>query len=363
MMTDTPLVQDADIRAVWQADLQAAGCLTCGVAHLMPEGWPVSPALCPACLAETLEPQPARLRPEPPESVVSFSAVLTPDYLSSALTAWLRGVWLRPSDLRVERLLSRLMRVYVPMWLVDGQVVGAWRAQMGFDYQVESTQERFDEDQGWTARRLIETQVRWEPRAGWLERTYHNLAVPALERREEAALMARLGPYELDRTSAYTPTAVANAAVRVPSLLPEEAWPLARAALDRSAAADCQQAAGAQHNDEFSLDVDYGNLNWTQLLLPCYVTYYEDDAGRPVPVWVNGQSGQIGGERRASLRKAWLATGTLGAIAVLNFFLGALLALLGAETLASLLMTSGFFLTLVAASPVLWAWQFNQRKT
>jgi len=360
-MKATPLVQDADIRAVWQADLHAVGCLTCGVAFLTPDQWEAPRPLCPACLAETLEPQPARLRSEPPEKVVPFTS-LTSAYLSSAFGAWLRGVWLRPSDLRVERLLSRLMRVYVPMWLVDGQVVGAWQAHMGFDYQVESSQERFNENKGWTAQRLIETQVRWEPRVGWLERSYHNLAVPALEKREEATLMARLGPFELEQASAYSSAAIANAAVYVPSLLPEQAWPLARATLDHSATADCQRAAGAQHNDEFSLDVDYGNLNWTQLLLPCYVTYYKDDAGRLVPVWVNGQSGHIGGKRRASLRKAWFATGVLGAAAVFNFLVGVLLALLGAEAVASLAMMLGFILALVAALPVLWAWQFNQRE-
>jgi hypothetical protein len=360
-MAEMSLVRDADISALWKADLRAVGCLTCGVAHLTPPDWRATLLLCPACLAETLEPQPARLRPEPPEKVVPFSAALTPAHLSSALGAWLRGVWLRPADLRVERLLARLARVYVPMWLVDGRVTGHWQAQMGFDYQVESTQERFKEDKGWTVRHLTETQVRWEPRVGRLERTYHDLVVPALEKREEAALMARLGDYEWEPASAYTPAHVANAAVRVPSLLPEEAWPLARAALDQAAAADCQRATGAQHNDEFELEAEYDELNWTQLLLPCYVTYYEDDAGRRVPVWVNGQSGQIGGQRRASSRKAWFVTGGLGVFAVLNLVAGALLALLDVSALAALLMTVGFFLLFTAALPVLWAWQFNQR--
>jgi len=361
MMMDRPqLVQDADIQAIWHADLHAVGCLNCGVIHLLPAGWETP--RCPACLAGILEAQPARLRPESPEMVVPFSADLSLDRLSAAFTEWLRGLWLRPFDLRVESLLSRLMRAYLPMWLVDGQVVGTWSAQMGFDYQVESTQERFDQDRGWKSQCLNETRVRWEPRVGRLTRAFHNLALPALEEREQAVLMAYLGRYDLNQAVAYTPTAVVDAAVRVPSLLPDEARPLACAAFDRTAAADCQRAASAQHSGEFTLSADYRDLNWTQLLLPVYATYYEDDAGRIVPVWVNGQSGRVGGVRRASLRKARRVAGTVVLVAVLVFLGGALLTLLDADTVASLLMTVGFFMAIVAALPVLWVWQFNQQQ-
>jgi hypothetical protein len=154
---------------------------------------------------------------------------------------------------------------------------------------------------------------------------------------------------------------LANAAARIPSLSPDAAWPLARAALDRAAANDCQRAAGAQHHREFKLEAAYHDLHWSQLLLPCYVTYYEDDGGRRVPVWVNGQSGQIGGTRRASLRRAWFASGALGAAATLCLLLGGLLTLLKVQALPALALLLGLALLFVAALPVLWAWQFNQK--
>ncbi len=360
-MTETAfLAQDADIQTIWDADLHAVGCLTCGVAHLVPTD--ARALRCPSCLAEELEPQSARLRPEAPELTIPFSPSLTPADLSSRFAEWLHGVWPRPQDLGAQRLLSRLNRVYLPMWLVDGEVEGTWRARMGFDYQVESSLERFTEGGGWSSRRVKETRVRWEPRVGRIRRTYENLPVPALELQEEEEVAARLGRYQLDRAVAYTPAAVADAALRVPSLLPEEAWPLGRAALDRCAAADCQRAAGAQHSDEFTLSADYHDLNWTQLLLPFFVSYYEDDNGRVIPVWVNGQTGRISGLRRASLRKAWRATGAVGIVAALGLLVGGLLALLRVNQVGSTLMTLSFFLIILGALPVLWAWFFNQRR-
>ncbi len=361
-MTDTmDLVQDADLRAIWGADLHAVGCAHCGLVHLVPADWEAWGATrCPACLAERLAPQPARLRPEPPELVVSFSSDLTPVTLKTNLSRWLRPVWLRPPDLQVGHLMARLIRVYLPRWLVDARVTALWQARLGFDYQVESTQERFAEGQGWKVRRLKETRVRWEPRVGRLQRDYANLTVPALEDGQERQAMARLGGYRLQEAVPYAPASLADAAVRAPSLLPDEAWPLARAALDRAVADDCQRAAGAQHSDEFELKAEYADLNWTQLLLPVYVTFYRDEGGRLVPVWINGQTGRIGGLRRASTRQAWRLTLGGAVLAAVIFGLGALLSLLKVAAPGSALMMLGFVLAFVATLPVIWAWQFNQ---
>lgn len=361
MMDDKSLVQDVDVRAIWGADLRALGCSQCGLVHLVPADWDAAGvARCPACLATALETQPARLRSEPPEMVVPFSPNLSPAALQASLNDWLRPVWLRPPDFRVDSLMSRLVRVYLPMWLVDGRVKGVWQARMGFDYQVESTQERFAENRGWTVRHLRETRVRWEPRAGRLQRIYHNLAVPALEEAEQARVMARLGHYQVDKAVAYAPATIAGAAVRIPSWLPEEAWPLAQSALDCSAADDCQRASSAQHIDEFSLVAAYEDLNWTQMLLPLYATFYQDERGRLVSVWINGQTGRIDGARRASTRRAWRLTTSGAAVAAAIFVLGAVLSLLKLAGLGAAVMTVGFLLALLATLPTIWAWQFNQ---
>jgi hypothetical protein len=358
-MVDTAcLAEDADIRRIWGADLQAIGCLNCGVAHLVPASEQLG--VCPNCWSGDLEPQPARLRPEPPELAVPFAGDLGRDALSLRLAEWLRGVWLRPQDLQTAHLVSRLQRVFVPRWLVDGTVVATWGARMGFDYQVESSQEHFVENQGWTTRQLRETRVRWEARVGVIQRTYHNLAVPALERVEEDTFKARAGAYQLDQAVPYAGETIAGAVVRVPSLLPREAWPLGRTALDAHAADDCQRAAKAQHSEEFELEADYRDLNWTQLLLPVFVTYYTDDAGSVVPVWINGQSGRVGGVRRASMRKAWRVAVVLAIVAVLTFLASGVAVLLNAEVIAAPVMALGFLTALSAAAPVIWVWQFNQ---
>jgi hypothetical protein len=114
-----------------------------------------------------------------------------------------------------------------------------------------------------------------------LQRHYANVAAPALS--DQARLERLAGQYRRDQAGPFDPAQLGGAAVRVPDLPPESAWP---AALDSAAAEECRQAAGAQHGRNFALRADYQSLNWTQLLLPLYVTYYSDDAGQAHPVYI-----------------------------------------------------------------------------
>jgi uncharacterized membrane protein YphA (DoxX/SURF4 family) len=260
-------------------------------------------------------------------------------------------------------LVQRARRYLVPLWLVDGQVEGAWRADVGFDYQAVSYQDRYSQGRGWSSREVTEGRVRWEPRVGRLRRAYENLVAPALD--DHRRLMGRLGDYDLDQRAGYTPQAMADAAVRIPTLDPEAAWPGAETAFVRVAREDCRQATGADHVRDFKIEAGYEELNWTLLLLPAYVTWYREGE-RVWPLLVNGQSGRVSGVRRASTRKANVTSLVLGAIALVLFVLGGLMALLGAAVppvaaVGGVILILGLFLAVVAPIPAIGVWASNRR--
>lgn len=364
-----------DVAAVWGAPLTAIHCTHCGEAHLVPE-----PALsssraesrsrveggeilsrCPFCLQGPLAPQPAYLRDEPPEQVLPYG--ISEQRLADILGQWSKGIWFRPDDLEAGMLMRRARRYLIPLWLVDGRVEAVWRADVGFDYQVVSYQDRYREGIGWSSQEVEETRVRWEPRVGRLNRTYENVVAPALD--DHRALMARLGNFDLRRRTNYSPEAVTGAAVRIPSLEPDAAWPLAEAAFTRTAEAECQQAAGADHIRDFVLQAEYRDLNWTLLLLPAYVTWYQG-GGRIWPVLVNGQSGRTSGVRQASAHKANITSLILGAVSLLLFLVGGGLALLGAvvppaAAVGVVVLVVGLLLAVIAPIPAISVWVFNRR--
>ena len=358
-LPNAQIIEEA--QPVWDLDVQPAGCPACRRAYLAPAERLGQP--CPQCARGRLEAQPAFMRAEPPELLLPFAR--RPADLRPALEAFVKDVWLRPEDFNAESLLKRAVPVLWPMWLVDADVAAAWQAEMGFDYQVKSSQEAFRDGQ-WKTTEVVETRARWEPRCGELRRRYHNVAVPALS--EAAALTALAGEYPLGEARPYTAAAAQGALLRVPDLPPDSAWPQAQAALERLAAQDCQTAARAQHVRQIQLAAGYDALNWTQLLLPLYVTYYTDDDGQPQPVVVNGRTGRVGGRRRASQRKGWQLAGIIAGAALAVFVLGLIVSGLGALFppllfLGVICVVAAFGLGVGALVPAVWPGQWNRRQS
>lgn len=345
---------------LWGASLQPAGCPGCGNGFLI-NGDPASQR-CPVCWHANLAPQPARLRPEAPELVIPFPKIAK-DYLSQA-QKFVQPVWLRLDDLQAERLIQRATPVFLPHWLVDGKVSGSWQAQVGYDYQVQSSQERYA-GSSWQIEKVVETRIRWEPRLGQIERRYENLETPASS--AAGALLKRIGRPNPQQGLPYQVGMLKNALARIPDQPPESAWPAARARFDHAAAVSCQAASGGQHIDQFKIEAEYDELNWTQLLQPYYACAYQDDEGRLQTILINPFSGEFSGPRLASTRKAWLASGIAAFASIVLLALGALL-LAGTaiapplSVLGILAIVFGLATAVGALEPMLWAWNWNRQQ-
>jgi hypothetical protein len=360
----TPTLPQAEVIETlgeqWGQALQPAGCRVCDQVHLVDAASIGKP--CPNCGRGKLEAQSARMRPETPELVIPFRKNHEDFRLS--LEQFVRGVWITPDDMTTEKMLARAMPVFVPMWLVDGTVDGDWQAECGYDYQVESTRQNYANGQ-WVEQKVIETRQKWEPRMGKIQRRYDNITVPAMSDQER--LTAWMGAYNIRQSVSYDIQKVAKACLRVPDLPPEDAWNQAKGGLDMAAGLECQQAAGAQHIRNVIIHADYQQLNWTQLLLPMLVTWYQDDTGMAHPVYINGQSGKAGGVRMASQRKGWRITGIIGAMAVAILLFAGVLALVG-TVVPPMLAVAGFvalaalLIGVTAIVPAVWPWQWNRKQ-
>jgi hypothetical protein len=360
--TQFPAVQIAEsVESVWGSSFVVAGCLKCGQAFLVEESR--LGQYCPHCAQGVLQPQPARLRPEPPELLIPFQK--NRQEIHVILQKFVQPVWLRCPDFTVQNLLMRVTPVYWPMWLVDADLQGDWRAEVGYDYQVKSSQESYHNG-GWRSQDVLETRIRWEPRLGYLERHYDNVASPALN--EHSRLARSLGSYRQQEKIPYQAEQVAHTVLQIPDLQPENTWPLAQAQLELRSSADCQQAAQGQHIRSFQINPSYSSLNWTQQLHPMYVTCYQDDDGQSHLVWINGQTGLIAGTRLASQKVGWKWAGILAAIAVGLFLLslGAFAAtpLLPPLSLVGILfIIFAFGFAVASIIPAVWPWQWNRRQT
>jgi hypothetical protein len=360
--------ESRDLAAAWGLELEYAICERCDWGYLVQRG--TQPQLCPHCFQgklTSLQEQAGHLHQilpctSPPEMVIPFS--LPEQEIAAAVGKFAGGIWFAPGDLKPQNLLGRIQQVYIPMWLVDVDVQADWQIEAGFNYNVVSYQDRYDENRGgWFSHEVTEQRVRWEPRLGRLKRSYSNLRAPALE--DQPALERSLGKYNLSQAQPYQNNVVGRAFVRLPNRSIQDAWPEAVPALQSAAAEECRKAAGADHLRDFRWSPEFGKQNWTLLLLPLYTTYYLDDEQVPRAVYIQGQTGSVSGSRRASPKRGQRAALTLLGFALAVFLIGLALAA-ASPLLPPLMVFSGIAILLAillglgAIIPIAMVWQFNR---
>lgn len=270
-----------------------------------------------------------------------------------------------PSDLKAGKLRQRLQTVCVPRYLVDAGVEATWQADAGFDYEVVSHEEHFDDSRKrWATREVIEPRIRWEPRLGKLDRRYDNIVAPALD--EDPEIRGTLGAFDSKAVERFRADAVDRALVRLPNRSPADAWPDAEPGFRHAATAECQETARADHIRDFRWSPRFKEKNWTQLLLPVYSTFYLDDDNVPRPVLIHGQSGQVCGIRRASMKRARRIAMVLFILALIAFIGGVAFATMGfllphggLQSFGIMGIITGMLVAIAGIAPPALAWGFN----
>ncbi len=366
-MVETPADTPTDIMeesaAAWGLSLRPLGCPACGQAHLAPEGMlenTTGGLVCPNCAQAVLQPQPVRLRSDAPEKVIPFR--VRQENLRPILAKFVDGVWLKCDDFQTETLLERARPYHLPMWLVDCSLKGTWKAEMGYNYQVKSSQEAYAGG-GWHTTEQLESRLRWEPRLGQISLHYDNTITPAMSDHEQWT--NRVGRFAPDGAQNYDPEHLKGVLLRIPDLDTEEAWPLAKEAIKRRLSIDCMRASRAGQLQRFTADLSYNLLNWSQLLLPVYATWYTDDEGKRHPIHINGQSGSVGGLRLASQRKGWKWAGITGGIGAGIFLLALIFFAMAVVfpafgVIGSVLAVLAVLVLIAAIVPAVWPWQWNR---
>lgn len=353
-----------DVTSIWGAPSEIAVCEVCDWTFVLSQA--SLPCKCPHCFRGELSLVQNQLenlpRIHPPELYLPFTASDT--QIAQAIQDFSKVSWFPPDDLTTQNLRARLRRVFLPMWLVDGQVSATWKAEAGFDYEVVSHQNRYVDGRGWSEHAVTEKRSRWEPRLGRLQRLYQNILAPAIE--EHAQIIRQLGNFDVAKSQAAKPEDFSGAAVRLPNRSTQDAWPEVLPAFQVAATAECQQAAAANHIRSFAWSPQFQNLNWTLLLLPVLMTYYLDDDKTPVAVALHGQTGRLSTRRRASMKRAQRAAIWIGVAAALVFVLSLALAAIGIVA-PPVLVAGGIGILLAIATgvcaliPLGVAWSVNRK--
>ena len=108
----------------------------------------------------------------------------------------------------------------------------------------------------------------------------------------------------------------------------EPAWKAARERMRETTREACRDQASSSQIRSFSMSLDFADESWRYILAPVYVAIYQYQ-GQPYQVMINGQSGEISGQRPVDWTKVWLAIAALLAPGFIASLIGVLTLVLG----------------------------------
>jgi DNA-directed RNA polymerase subunit RPC12/RpoP len=221
------------------------------------------------------------------------------------LKDWLGSLWFAPSDVqRYAREEGRLTGVYVPYWTFDAETRSRYSGERGTAHQVP--QRMLVQEQGRTVERTVyRTEMRWSPASGRVARAFDDILVLA-SRTLPRHVVERLGSWRLGALVPYRDEYVSGFRSEAYQVDLEDGFALAREEMAAAIRQDVAMDIGGDAQRIHSIETDYGRITFKHVLLPIWSAAYRygDKAYRFV---VNGQTGEVQGERPYSVWKIALA--------------------------------------------------------
>ncbi|WP_293576995.1 TFIIB-type zinc finger domain-containing protein [Phaeobacter sp.] len=251
-----------------------------------------------------------------PKAVLPFA--IDHSAAQDAMTEWLGGLWFAPGGLqRYARKGRRMNGIYVPYWTFDAQSRSAYRGQRGTVYYVNQTVTVDGKQQ---TRRVA--KVRWRPVSGRVQRFFDDvlvLASKSLPKKNTDALQ----PWDLSALEPYQPQYLAGFRAEGYGVELTEGYKEANSQMRRVIERDVRFDIGGDRQRIDHIDSDFSDITFKHVLLPVWMAAYKyrDQTYRFV---INGQSGQVQGERPYSIWKI------LGAVVVVAS-IGGVLAYFGSR--------------------------------
>ena len=288
----------------WGAERKSVRCTKCGATTTLDPG--VAASRCAFCATPAVVEAPTASDHVRPAGLLPFA--VDRNAAAQRFRSWVSGLWFRPNDLKEKSSVTAMQGVYVPYWTFDALTHNRWRAEAGHRYTVQ-VQALVN---GRTVMRS-ETRIRWEPAAGFLEKVFDDVPVPAskglppgLARGVEPFPTGGLVPYDPQYLSGFL---AEEYAVDLP-----EAVGIAKERMTQEVHAACSGEVPGDTQRNLQVSTAWSGLACKNALLPVWISAYEY-AGKPFRFLVNGVTGKVDGNAPFSVPKILAAV--LAAIALL----------------------------------------------
>ncbi len=289
-----------DLPGAAMEDVRSTSCPSCGA---VVEFTGASHATeCPFCATPVVIDTGTR-RAIKPQAVVPF--MFTESQARSSMVKWMGGLWFAPSALLEYARKGRALNgIYVPFWTYDAATQSSYSGQRGEHYYETRTVNVTVN--GKTEQRQEQVQkTRWYSASGRVARDFDDVLVMA-----SASLPQRLGndltPWDLGSLVPYTPDYLAGFQAEGYTVTLAEGHATARTIMASTINQDVRRDIGGDDQRINNVDTDFEDETFKHILLPVWMAAYKYN-GKSYRFLVNGQTGEVQGERPYSIWKITFA--------------------------------------------------------
>lgn len=266
---------------------------------------------CPFCASPVVLDTGAH-RQIKPQALVPF--VLTEAEARKAMIGWLGSLWFAPSTLLEYARKGRAMNgIYVPFWTFDAATASSYTGQRGEYYYETHTVNVTVNGKSETRQEQVR-KTRWYPASGRVARDFDDVLVMA-----SGSLPQRLGneltPWNLGVLQPYAPDYLAGFQAEGYTIALAEADQIAKSSMAQVIERDVEHDIGGDEQRISSIDTTYANETFKHILLPVWMAAYKYN-GKSYRFLVNGQTGEVQGERPWSIWKIGFAVALVVAVVV-----------------------------------------------
>lgn len=296
-----------DLPGTIMDEVRATTCPSCGA--LVEFDGAAHATECPFCATPVVA-ETGSHRLIKPQALIPF--VLSEAEARSAMTAWLGRLWFAPSGLVDYARRGRAMTgMYVPYWTFDAETRSRYRGQRGDHYY--QTQTVTVQVNGRAEPRQQQVRhTRWSPASGQVARRFDDVLVMA-----SSSLPQRLGdeltPWDLNTLVAYKPDFLAGFRAEGYTVPLADGYIVARARMAGVIQMDVRQDIGGDEQRIDAVETAHSKETFKHILLPIWIAAYKFN-GKSYRFLVNGQTGEVQGERPWSVWKILLACFVVAAI-------------------------------------------------
>ncbi len=284
-----------------EGDFKSYSCSECGTALARPSEEPLTQ--CPFCLGEELEEDERHQEVITPTGVIPFT--ISQQQARDQLHGAFRNFFLA-ENLRQLAEPDQIRGVYVPFFLYDVLTRNSWRTESGFKvlkFAKEKPVER----------------TAWENTGGYYENFFEGFSLSQTQGAPELDLVL---PYDFGRCVPYDPRFLRSFSTELYQIKEVDTFDTVDRQLSEKIRAEIKKRAVGQEQKEPKISSEKFALDFRHVLVPLWVGVFHYQ-GETFQYLINGQTGEMAGERPLSTRRMMIAVGSaVGLLGLLTIIFG-----------------------------------------